>query len=47
MHYATDFFNRFLEFAVSMNMREWALLSVIVVVAGFFCLRGFGSRRNY
>lgn len=27
--------------------QEWMLLMIFVVICGFFCLRGFGSRSSY
>ena len=32
---------------LSLNRQEWLILLVAVTVAGFFCMRGFGSRSNY
>jgi hypothetical protein len=29
------------------SAQEWLLLLLAVIVVGFFCLRGFGSRSNY
>ena len=26
---------------------HWVLLSILVCVVGFICMRGFGSRTNY
>jgi hypothetical protein len=30
-----------------LNFQQTALLVVVIVVFGFYCLRGFGSRSNY
>ena len=30
-----------------LNFQQFALLVVVIVVFGFYCLRGFGSRSNY
>ncbi len=30
-----------------LNRQEWLLVLVGVVIVGFFCLRGFGSRSSY
>ena len=30
-----------------MGTQEWMLVLVGVIVLGFFCMRGFGSRSNY
>jgi hypothetical protein len=29
------------------DTQEWTLVLVAAIVAGFFCLRGFGSRSGY
>ncbi len=31
----------------SLDFHQLGLLVVIIVVFGFYCLRGFGSRSNY
>jgi disulfide bond formation protein DsbB len=33
--------------ALSWSMREWAIVTAIMLVIGFFCMRGYGSRKNY
>ncbi len=30
-----------------LSFQQFALLVVVIVVFGFYCLRGFGSRSNY
>lgn len=30
-----------------LDFQQFALLVVVIVVFGFYCLRGFGSRSNY
>jgi hypothetical protein len=30
-----------------LNFQQFALLAVVIVAFGFYCLRGFGSRSNY
>lgn len=30
-----------------MDTQHWAIVGVCVVVIGFFCMRGYGSRDNY
>jgi hypothetical protein len=35
------------EHATQMNPQEWFLVFVVVVIVGFFCMRGFGSRTYY
>jgi hypothetical protein len=39
-HQAMGWFNR-------LDRQEWLLVLIGVVVAGFLCLRGMGSRREY
>ena len=29
------------------DLQDWLFVFVIVVLLGFFCMRGFGSRSNY
>jgi hypothetical protein len=35
---------RFLE---QLNTQEWVLVLLGLVIVGFLCMRGFGSRSNY
>ena len=30
-----------------MDRGQWMIVFAIVVIVGFFCMRGFGSRANY
>lgn len=30
-----------------MGPRQWGLVLVVVIVVGFACMRGFGSRSSY
>ncbi len=30
-----------------MESQEWMLVLIVVIVIGFFCMRGFGSRSDY
>lgn len=32
---------------MSLNMQEWFILLGLTAVAGFCCMRGFGSRGSY
>ena len=32
---------------MSLDRTQWIWLSIVVVVVGFVCMRGFGSRTNY
>ena len=31
----------------SLSRQEWFYVLTAVMLAGFFCMRGFGSRNNY
>ncbi len=42
-HYA----NQFLRFCERMEPQHWGLVLIGMVLFGFFCMRGFGSRSNY
>jgi hypothetical protein len=33
--------------AVRWGTEEWALIAVGLVLFGFFCMKGFGSRKKY
>ncbi len=35
------------EHATQMSPQEWLSVCVVVVIIGFFCMRGFGSRTYY
>jgi hypothetical protein len=30
-----------------LHREQWVMLSIIVLVVGMICMRGFGSRSNY
>jgi len=30
-----------------LDRQQWVILSFVVLIIGFVCLRGFGSRTNY
>jgi hypothetical protein len=30
-----------------MDQHEWLMVMAVIVAVGLFCLRGFGSRKNY
>ncbi len=30
-----------------LNRNEWLIVLVVVMLLGFICMRGFGSRKNY
>ena len=31
----------------NLDFHQYALLVIVIVAFGFYCLRGFGSRHNY
>ncbi len=41
------FVQKILRYSDRLGTQEWALLLVGVIVIGYFCLRGFGSRSGY
>jgi hypothetical protein len=47
----SDFVYRYLDqltrHAGNLERQHWVLLSVVLLVVGFICMRGFGSRTNY
>ena len=36
-----------LQFVDNMDATDWLLTTAAVIVLGFFCMRGSGSRANY
>lgn len=34
-------------FVMRLDLQDWAVLAAVLIVAGFFCLRGYGSRKDY
>ena len=43
----TRLFHDALRYLERLDTQGWVLLLLGVIVVGFFCLRGFGSRSNY
>ena len=39
--------HEFVSFFERLDMQQWLMLLIAVVVVGMFCLRGFGSRSGY
>jgi hypothetical protein len=33
--------------ASQLDRQQWVILSILVLVLGMVCMRGFGSRNNY
>ena len=46
-HYFFGIGRFFTENVLSLDRTQWIWLSVAVVIVGFVCMRGFGSRANY
>ncbi len=42
-----NYYNSFMRTLDHLSAQEWLLVFGFVVIVGFFCLRGFGSRSNY
>ena len=41
------YWHDFIQLTDSMGTQHWMLVLGAVLVLGFFCMRGFGSRSNY
>lgn len=46
-NYLQTLANTALKSADGMNPKQWMLACAVLMVVGFLCLRGFGSRSNY
>ena len=42
-----QYFNKILQFVDRMDPQECLIVMIVLIVAGLFCLRGFGSRSEY
>jgi hypothetical protein len=42
-----NWYRTVMRFVEQMDAQEWMLAFFGVVIVGFFCLRGFGSRSKY
>ncbi len=48
MWYYIDEIYSFFYYGISrMDMREWGLFVLVIVAVGIYCMRGYGSRKNY
>lgn len=47
MGYVNSAANEITRVIQSFNETQWGIVAVIVVVSGFICMQGFGSRSNY
>ena len=43
----TNWISELYELSGGLTRQNWMIVLGIVVVVGFFCMRGFGSRTNY
>jgi hypothetical protein len=39
--------NDFLRYAQHFRVHDWMMLSILVLLIGFLCLRGYGSRAKF
>jgi hypothetical protein len=42
-----NYFNHLMNWLENMGQREWFAVLAVVILVGYFSLRGFGSRSNY
>lgn len=42
-----DLFGEFMQAATRIPMNSWSYIFIAVLLTGFVCLRGYGSRSNY
>ena len=47
MRWVGQLFHEAMNVAERMGTRDWVLVLAGLVVVGWFCLRGFGSRSSY
>jgi hypothetical protein len=47
LQYIADFGGEIVKVMGSLDRQQWFFVFVGVVVLGFLCMRGFGSRTNY
>jgi hypothetical protein len=47
MRYLWRIRNAFNDAALTWTMREWMVLTGAMLIIGFICMRGYGSRKNY
>jgi hypothetical protein len=45
--YVQSVLERLVSYTNHMGPRQWGVLLVLIVVVGFACMRGFGSRSSY
>ena len=42
-----ELYQTFVSRLLNLDFQQYALLVVVIVAIGFYCMRGFGSRHNY
>ncbi len=42
-----DLYRTFFTRLEHLSLQQFVLLTVVIVVVGIYCMRGFGSRSNY
>ena len=42
-----DFYRDVMGWFDQLDTQEWFMVLLLAMIAGFFCMRGFGSRSNY
>ncbi len=47
MDHVWRLWNVVMRFIERMDTQEWAIVLAAMIVVGFLCMRGFGSRANY
>ena len=47
MNHVWQLWNVAMRFIERMDTQEWGLVLAAMIVLGFLCMRGFGSRANY
>lgn len=45
--FLSDSYYSFWAWINGLDRHEWFTLLIVVMVLGFLCMRGFGSRKNY
>jgi hypothetical protein len=45
--YITQCWNSIINTVNRMDMQQWTMVAVLVVVIGVICMRGYGSRKYY
>ena len=43
----SDYYNSVMRAVAGLGPNEWLVVMIAVVLLGFFCMKGFGSRSDY